>query len=156
MELNTHPQKGFTLLEVILVVAVIAILVTIAYPSYEEQIRRSRRADAQGALQAFAIAMERYKTEQLVPGYIGATAASSGAGPGTPVSTLFPPEAPLSGASKYYDLSVQSAAVSSYELRAAPKAVQSGDKCGTYTLKSTGQRGKTGGRADLRWQDCWK
>jgi type IV pilus assembly protein PilE len=147
---------GFTLIELMMVVAVIAILITIAFPSYEEYRQRARRAVAQGALQAFAIALERFKTEQLAPTYIGATTASSGAGPGSPSSAVFASESPFDGDNKFYDLTVQSAAVSAYELRAAPKNLQSGDKCGTYTLKASGEKGVIDAAAGVVSADCWK
>jgi prepilin-type N-terminal cleavage/methylation domain-containing protein len=56
-------KNGFTLIELMIVVAIIGILASIAYPSYQESILKSRRADAKGALLGFANAMERHFTE---------------------------------------------------------------------------------------------
>lgn len=148
--------RGFSLIELMMVLAVIAVLLTIAFPSYEEYRKRARRAVAQGVLQAFAISLERYKTEQVAPTYVGATAAGSGAGPGSPTSAVFPSEAPLDGDSKFYDLTVHSAAVSAYELRAAPKNLQVGDKCATFILSSTGVKGISGAATGVVAADCWK
>ena len=160
LERPTHIKnpnsKGFTLIELMIVVAIIGILTAIAFPSYQEHVRKARRADAQAALQGFALSMERYFTEGTPSTYVGATAASSGAGPGAPISTLYPSEAPLDGASKYYDLTVNSATASAYEVRAAPKNAQAGDDCGTHALKSNGQRGITGGATGTMWQGCWQ
>ena len=50
---------GFTLIELMIVVAVVAILVAIAYPSYQEQIRKSRRAQAKADLVEYAGLAER-------------------------------------------------------------------------------------------------
>ena len=48
-----HPQQGFTLIELMIVVAIVGILSAIAYPSYAEYIRKGHRADARaGLLQA--------------------------------------------------------------------------------------------------------
>ena len=57
-----YRQKGLTLIELLVVVAVIAILATIAYPYYTKQAQKARRADAKTALEAIALAEERYYT----------------------------------------------------------------------------------------------
>lgn len=54
-------QKGFTLIELMIVVAVIAILAAIAYPSYQEYIRRTKRADMQSTMLDIAARIQRYK-----------------------------------------------------------------------------------------------
>lgn len=140
--------RGYTLLELMIVVAVIALLLSLALPSFQEQIRKARRGDAQGALTGLSVAVERYYTIQSPSTYVGALTTG-----GSPV---FPSEAPLDGNKKYYDLAVTSQTVSAYSLTAAPKGAQSGDKCGTLTLTSSGQRGITGGAAGVTWQDCWE
>ena len=57
-------QRGFTLIELMITVAIIAILAAIAFPSYQDSLRKSRRTDGKNALtQAMAI-MERYYTER--------------------------------------------------------------------------------------------
>jgi len=56
-------QKGFTLIELMIVVIVVAILASIAIPSYLEQSRKGRRADAVRAVGDFQLALERYRAE---------------------------------------------------------------------------------------------
>ena len=73
--LNT---KGFTLIELMIAVAIVGILAGIAYPSYQDSVRKSRRADAKGALLGFANAMERYFTENN--SYLGAGAGGGNTG----------------------------------------------------------------------------
>lgn len=55
---RTH--RGFTLIEVMIVVAIVGILAAIAYPSYRDQVRRSNRTDAYNALLAIANAQEKF------------------------------------------------------------------------------------------------
>lgn len=127
-------QRGFSLIELMIVVAVIGILAAIAYPSYQENVRSTRRADAQGALMAFAAAMERYRTENGTY----EKAATGGADTGAPLATLFPSEAPLDGSVKFYDLEIKEAKRNSYILEAIPKGIQSDD--GVLRLHSTGKK----------------
>ena len=55
-------QRGLTLIELMVVVVVMAVLASVAYPLYTNQIQKSRRADAKTALQTIALAQERYFT----------------------------------------------------------------------------------------------
>lgn len=133
--------RGFTLIELMIVVAVIGIIAAFAYPSYVEQVESTRRGDAQGALMSFANAMERYYTQQGT--YLGADGASPGAAINTtltaPAAAVFPSEAPLEGTPKTYDLRIYDLQANSYVLRAVPKGPQAGD--GYLELSSTGARG---------------
>ena len=56
-------ERGFTLIEVMIVVAIVAILATIALPSYQDSVRKSRRADAVLALQRIQIEQEKFRAE---------------------------------------------------------------------------------------------
>jgi type IV pilus assembly protein PilE len=143
-------QKGFTLIELMIVVAIIGIIAAIAYPSYVEYTDRTRRSVAQGALTGLAGAMERYYASSNTYQGAGAGGADTGA-PG-----IYPDEAPLDGAQKYYDLTIQAATANSFTLRATPKGVQSGD--GSLELDSTGarrwDRDNDGfGAGDNSWED---
>jgi type IV pilus assembly protein PilE len=57
-----HKVRGLTLVELMVVVAVMAIIATIAYPIYTNQVQKSRRADAKAALESIALAQERWYT----------------------------------------------------------------------------------------------
>ncbi len=72
-------HAGFTLIELMIVVAIIGILAAIAYPSYQEQVQKSRRADCQGALTGLASAMERFFTVNTT--YAGAAVGAGGISP---------------------------------------------------------------------------
>lgn len=55
-----HKQRGFTLIEVMIVVVIVAILAAVAIPSYQNSIQKTRRADAKETLTRVAAAQERY------------------------------------------------------------------------------------------------
>jgi len=57
-------QKGFTLIELMIVVAIIGIIAAIAYPSYQDSVMRTQRTDAMTTLSRLAAAQERYYTRQ--------------------------------------------------------------------------------------------
>lgn len=142
-------QKGFTLIELMIVVAILGILAAIAWPSYQEQVRSGRRADAQGALMGLAQAMERHFTEN--GSYEGA--AAGGADIGAPA--IFPAEAPLDSGNKTYDLWVDGDPAA-YIIEARPKGAQAGD--GTLRLTSSGQRSwdSSGDGSFSTSENCWE
>lgn len=132
MKQNGDLSRGFTLIELMIVVAIIGILAAIAYPSYQQYTERTRRVDAQGALMGLASAMERhYSTNNSYEG-----AAAEGADTGAP--EIYAAESPLDGGTKFYDLRIESANANSYTLKATPKGGQAGN--GILELDSTGAR----------------
>lgn len=133
---------GFTLIEVMIVVVVVGILVAIAYPSYQEHVNKSRRADAQANLLELAQFMERHYTSQ------GGYEANGNAG-GSP--TLPYTKAPKDGSQEFYTLSLSAISPQAYTLQASPKNSMAGDKCGTLTYTNKGQKGSGGSL-----QDCWR
>ena len=140
--------KGFTLVELMIAVAILGILAGIAYPSYQNSIMDSRRADAKGALLGFANAMERHFTENN--SYLGA--GTTGGNTGAP--TIFSATSPVDGGTPYYNLTIDNnVSASTYTLNATPTGAQSGDKCGTLTLTQTGV--KAGVKDGVTVADCW-
>lgn len=127
-------KSGFSLIELMIAVAIIGILAGIAYPSYVDSVKKSHRADVQGALMDFAGAMVRYQSQNFT--FVG-TAATV---PGSPKTTVFATQAPVHTNAKTYNLTIQAVTASTYTLRATPIASgrQQGD--GYLELLSTGER----------------
>jgi type IV pilus assembly protein PilE len=124
---------GFTLIELMITVAIIAIIAAIAYPSYQEQVRETRRANAQADLLELSSYMERYYTERF--SYVDAA---------LPFNT-----SPKQGGSAFYNLSFPADPdANSYTIQAEPTGAQSDDRCGTMTINEVGQRTAEGA-------NCW-
>ncbi len=130
----TQKDKGFTLIELMIVVAVVGILGAIAYPSYLDSIRKSRRADARAGLLELVQFMERNYT--LSNRY---DKDSGGAAVVLPFT-----ETPKDGTAKYYDLTIAASAAQSFTLSAAPKNSQASDACGTLSITNTGVKSASG------------
>lgn len=139
-------QRGFTLIEVMIVVVVIAILAAIAYPSYLEYISRSRRTDAKSALTTAAQAMEKFYTERMT--YNGAV-----------IGTVAPAVSPdgfytisfdttSSGGTACSGETTTNPSANAFRLCATPIGAQATDSCGVFSLSNTGERTPTTNR-------CW-
>ncbi len=137
---------GFTLIELMIVVAIVGILAAVAYPSYQEHVRRSNRAEAKGILLEMAQLLERNFTE--TNRYDQNSAGSAWVLPVT--------QSPRTGTAKY---TIQFAAAmptqNTYTLEAVPTGVMTGDACATLTLTHTGVRG-VGAGATLAATECWQ
>lgn len=132
-------QTGFTLIEVMIVVAIIGILSSIAYPSYTEYVRKGHRASAKAALLQAAQWMER-----------AATATGT-----YPVTANFPANLKTVEGDRYTIEAESDGAT--FNLTATPKGAQSGDKCGNFTLTNTGLPGANGKKSGEAGYDasCW-
>jgi type IV pilus assembly protein PilE len=143
-------HQGFTLVELMVVVAIAGILAAIAYPSYLEQMRKTRRSDCQGALVSLGNAMERWFTINST--YEGA--ADGGADTGEPA--IFSVACPVDGGEATYDLTIAAAGPSTFLIQATPIAQQTDDRCGNLTLSNTGHKDVTSADAGVTREQCWK
>lgn len=127
-------MRGFTLIEAMIVVAVIAILTAIAIPSYQNQVRTSRRGQAKADMMEIVQALERYNTvNDRFTGY-------------TPTATT----SPKSGDPLAYNVVVSNLARTTFTVTATPQGNQTADGCGTLTVNHAGARTDSGDNTD-----CW-
>lgn len=136
--MKTKTQAGFTLIELMIVVAVIGILAAIAYPSYDEYIKRGNRSEGQAFLSDVAARQERfssqnnaYVTDDADIAKLGLSSANSATGK--------------------YTISL-AAGDGGYLLTANQ---QFGDtKCGNLSLNALGVKGRSG--AGKTVEQCWR
>jgi type IV pilus assembly protein PilE len=129
---HSQLNKGFTLVELLIVVVIVSLLAMVAVPSYNVSVAKARRADAQSSLSNLAGAMERFFTENGT--YIGA-AGSSGTPTATGAPWIYHTQSPIDGDIKFYNLTIETATAGAYTLRATPIGGQVGD--GYMELLST-------------------
>lgn len=142
-------QRGFTLIELMIVVVIIAILASIAYPSYQQFVRRSARADAKTALLENAQFLERNYT-------VANRYDQDSAGNAIDNSSLPVQHSPREDGTAKYDITIETDEDGrTYTLSATPASGSSmdGDDCGTLTLNNLGQKEVEG--ATLTETECW-
>ena len=141
MQNAMHKRRaaGFTLIELMIVVAIIAIIAAIAYPNYTRYAFRTRRADAHEMLMRIAAMQERFYTNRnryasaVELGFPGTIASEKG----------------------HYQVAINRAnADQTYSLTASPVAggAQVGDKCGNLIINNIGNKSESGDDSNGK---CW-
>lgn len=133
--------SGFTLIELMIAVVIIAILAAISYPAYINYTVNTRRAAATACLTEMAQFMERYYTTNMT--YVGA----DGAMPNTSCRNEL---------ATFYTFNVPAPTANTYALQAVPQGQQAtkDTKCATLGLSQTGEQSVTGS-ASASPAECW-
>jgi type IV pilus assembly protein PilE len=143
-------QRGFTLIELMIVVTIVAILMAIVYPSYQEHVAKAKRAEAMGALMEGAQALERYYS-----------AHSTYLDDDDKLASVFPAQVPDNGTA-YYTIAAQGTpTANTYVLQATAAAGMAADKCGDFQINQAGDRtvanyASTFADADAAKAYCWR
>lgn len=118
-------RAGFTLIELMIAIAILGILAAVALPAYQQHLRTSTRAEAQAYMMAVATRQQQFLVDTR--GYIDP--AQSGVAVPAKVAAAYETtwDAPTGG-------------MPSFTLTLAPKGAQASDKCGTLSIRHTGAK----------------
>ncbi|WP_426204538.1 type IV pilin protein [Pseudomonas sp. TWP3-1] len=127
-------NRGFTLIEIMIVIAIIGIVITIAAPSLTEYVKKGRRAEVVSLLSEQSQILERFYSKNNI--YTGITGLSTG--------------------NDFYTIT-PTITDQTFLLTAARKTgtAMATDKCGDFTLTNTGVRSMNNATTGLTTKDCW-
>ena len=130
---HNKPQLGFTLVELMIVVAIVALLAGIAIPGYQNYAREAKRSDAHNAITTMANLQERFFTEN---NRYTANPTDLGFTSNTPPSN-----------EGYWTMSIPTGTATGYTIRAVPSATHRDDECGQVEQNSLGAKSPP---------ECWR
>jgi len=134
-------QRGFTLIEIMIVVVILGIIASIALPNYQEYVRKGNRTEAKSALLEAAQALERYYS-------VNGTYLS-----GSALASVYKTSVPPGGTALYTIAVVGTPTADTYTLQASRAGTMGGDPCGNYRISHTGVKTLDGASKSLA--ECW-
>ena len=137
--MNSKKSKGMTLVELLIVVAIVAILASVALPSWNSQVQKARRADARNTLTFVQVEQEKYRADT---------------GSYAPSMTALGFGSYNSPTRDYYNISIVSSSETAFVASATPNTNgdQDNDRCGTFAVDQSGPN-ESGVYASI--SDCW-
>ena len=154
---RTHRRRsaGITLLELIIVMVIVAIMASIAIPSYNSYVLKSHRTEAKTALLDLASMEERYFSTQNVYSLLTTDLGYSGAWPVTVGSGYYQVQAPVVVPAVPPTAAVPGGTPATFSVTALPIGVQLNDAaCASFTITSAGVKTATGTDPNAN-VDCW-
>lgn len=147
--MHNDKNRGFTLLELMITVSIIAILASIAIPNYRDYLKRGQRAAAKSVLMDNAQFLERNFTANNCYHRTDSNCATAAVTIALPKT-----QAPETGTASYtVAFNAGSPTANAYTITATPTGSMTGDECGILTLNHLGQQGVTG--ATRTAAQCW-
>jgi type IV pilus assembly protein PilE len=143
--MNLQKTLGFTLIELMIVVVIIAILTAVGYPAYTQYVIRGKRSEGRAMLTDAAARQERYYSD------CNKYASTIGTADNCATNTI---NLDATSENGHYSIAISglNASAQIYTLTAAPQTFTD-DLCGNLTLDQTGSRGESGTATNIK--DCW-